>query len=120
MPFVRVVAGDPERISWTIAGGTAQIRVAPPESTGELYFELMLGHLVQPESDSTRGAGIFNVELVDLDVLDDEDPGSVGDTRERRSRSPPPPATSGPRPTASPCRPSTWTGARTTTSTAAG
>lgn len=74
-PFLRVVEGERGQVSATRNGNRVQISVDPPESTGEFYFEMMVGHLAQPEdhlSDTWQTAVVNSWEV---EVLDDHDHG---------------------------------------------
>ncbi|MFL6293330.1 MAG: LamG domain-containing protein [Thermoanaerobaculia bacterium] len=74
-PFARVVEGDPSRVSFTRTAGGLEVSVDPPDRTGTFYFEMMLGHLVQPEDGLSRTSRTAMVGDWQVDVLDDHDHG---------------------------------------------
>jgi hypothetical protein len=72
-PFARVVEGDPSRVSFTRTAGGMEISVDPPDRTGTYYFEMMLGHLVQPEDGLSLTSRTATLGSWQVDVLDDHD-----------------------------------------------
>lgn len=72
-PFARVVEGDPSRVSFTRKDGGMEISVDPPDRTGTFYFEMMLGHLVQPEDGLSLTSRTATIGSWEIDVLDDHD-----------------------------------------------
>lgn len=74
-PFVRVVEGTPSRVTATREGDRMKISVDPPDFTGTFFFELMVGHLVQPEDFLSRNTHTATIGSWDLDILDDHDHG---------------------------------------------
>lgn len=82
-PFLRVVEGDPSRVAGTLDstfnGRRMTISVDPPDRTGTFYFEMMVGHLVQPEDARARNSTTATVGSWEIEVLDDHDHGPVPD-----------------------------------------
>jgi len=78
-PFARVVEGDPSRVSFTRTAGGMEVSVDPPDRTGTFYFEMMLGHLVQPEDGLSRTSRTATIGSWQVDVLDDHDSLSSGE-----------------------------------------
>ncbi|HEX6861532.1 MAG TPA: LamG domain-containing protein, partial [Thermoanaerobaculia bacterium] len=78
-PFLRVVEGDRSRVTATRAGNRMQISVEPPDLTGTFYFEIMVGHLVQPEDGLSRDSRTATIGSWEIEVLDDHDNGSSGE-----------------------------------------
>jgi uncharacterized delta-60 repeat protein/uncharacterized repeat protein (TIGR01451 family) len=72
--FVRVVEGG-TYVQWQDMGDHAHVVVTPPRSTGEFYFELMLGYLLFPTDPVSDGADIYTIDFTSLEVLDDHDAG---------------------------------------------
>ncbi|MEA2558995.1 MAG: large repetitive protein [Acidobacteriota bacterium] len=78
-PFARVVEGDPSRVSFSRTAGGMEISVDPPDRTGAYYFEMMLGHLVQPEDGLSLTSRTATIGTWEIDVLDDHDSLSSGE-----------------------------------------
>ena len=74
-PFVRVVEGDPSRVRPTLVGNRMELQVEPPDRTGTFYFEIMVGHLVQPEDFLSRSSTTATMGSWEIEVLDDHDHG---------------------------------------------
>jgi hypothetical protein len=74
-PFARVVEGDPSQVLFERTDAGMKIHVDPPDRTGTYYFEMMLGHLVQPEDGLSRTSRTAMIGDWQLDVLDDHDHG---------------------------------------------
>ena len=72
-PFARVLEGDPSRVSFTRTAGGMEISVDPPDRTGTFYFEMMLGHLAQPEDGLSLNSRTATIGSWEVDVLDDHD-----------------------------------------------
>lgn len=78
-PFARVLEGDPSRVSFTRTAGGMEISVDPPDRTGTFYFEMMVGHLVQPPDGLSSTWHTATVGPWTVDVLDDHDSLSSGE-----------------------------------------
>lgn len=74
-PFLRVNEGDESRVTSVLAGDRMRISVDPPDRTGTFYFEMMVGHLVQPEDGLSRSSRTATMGSWELEVLDDHDHG---------------------------------------------
>ncbi|HWM89562.1 MAG TPA: LamG domain-containing protein [Thermoanaerobaculia bacterium] len=78
-PFLRVVEGDVSRVAAEIDGNRMEISVDPPDRTGTFYFEMMVGHLVQPEDGLSLTSRTATIGDWQIDVLDDHDSLSSGE-----------------------------------------
>lgn len=74
-PFLRVVEGDRSRVSAVRDGNRMRISVDPPDRTGTFYFEMMVGHLVQPEDGLARTSTTLTFDSWEVEILDDHDHG---------------------------------------------
>ncbi|HYN19845.1 MAG TPA: LamG domain-containing protein [Thermoanaerobaculia bacterium] len=72
-PFLRVVDGDPSRVTFVRTGTQMRISVDPPDRTGTFFWEIMLGHLVQPEDTLSSTTRTATVNSWEVRVLDDHD-----------------------------------------------
>lgn len=72
-PFLRVVEGDASQVTFTPMGSQMRINVTAPDRTGAFYFEIMLGHLVQPEDALSSTTRTATVDSWEIRVLDDHD-----------------------------------------------
>ncbi|MDP2661379.1 MAG: hypothetical protein Q8R28_11695, partial [Dehalococcoidia bacterium] len=75
MPFVRLVTGQSDHIVWSGDSTTMHFTVTPPATTGQYYFELMLGHLIQADEPSTRDSRTYTIAFDHIDILNDRDAG---------------------------------------------
>ncbi len=74
-PFLRVVEGDSSRVAGSLDSGRMTISVDPPDRTGTFYFEMMVGHLVQPEDGLSRLSRTATMGSWEVEILDDHDHG---------------------------------------------
>lgn len=73
MPFVRLIRGSRNQISWSRGQGVLNVTIDPPAETGTFFFELVAGHLIQPPDSETRAAEIHTVSFKEIEIFDDKD-----------------------------------------------